>query len=685
MYVTTNGSGNNKYVVLMESYRDEHGKCCKRIIQRLGRLDALTKDDPDALAKLKQKYAGTMQRQRLELECERQTKATEILTASKAGAGEMPFPNLNYGHYPLLRLWEEDLGLKRKLNYLQRQHPKCGFDINEAASFMACTKIMDPHSILFSFGDKDSFLGDPAKNTNLDGFYEMLGLLHENKDDILRLINRRMDAAFGANRATLVFYDVTNTYFEAPLTDAERGYVQDDYAEQVQSYAEEALAKGILKEEHFDDNGALIADQLPQEFVNQLVEERLQYLRMRGPSKEHRFDLPLVSIVLVIDKFGFPMDFAVFPGNKSEVTAMEGVISNFKKKYSIENAIVVADRGLNSGRNLQMLKKQGFGFLVAQRITRLSKELTDRMTDLENYKDISPEHPEAGKFFVVPNWEKSITGTNETVPCTLVFTYNEKRRRRDELILDLQAELVRKKMAAGEKLGPRKSGWAKIALTEESVNSPIIGIDEDLLNRQKRLCGFAAMVFQYPETGHEERHTFAESEIAGIYHQLNKIENCFRIMKSHLGLRPMYVRNSNQIKGHIMICFLALLMVLLLQHKLKMNHVHLSIGRICRELRGATVSVIPNTPEFLYAHTAKPTNRRKGRERMATKELLNMARKEKIPPSFMPDIMKAAGLTPLPRLCTRAELGRCLRTRFANDSDVVPELVYQDCVTPTEE
>ena len=156
-------------------------------------------------------------------------------------------------------------------------------------------------------------------------------------------------------------------------------------------------------------------------------------------------------------------------------------------------------------------------------------------------------------------------------------------------------------------------------------------------------------------------------------------------MKSHLGLRPMYVRNSNQIKGHIMICFLALLMVLLLQHKLKMNHVHLSIGRICRELRGATVSVIPNTPEFLYAHTAKPTNRRKGRERMATEELLKMARKEKIPPSFMPDIMKATGLTPLPRLCTRAELGRCLRTRFANDSDVVPELVYQDCVTPTEE
>lgn len=71
-------------------------------------------------------------------------------------------------------------------------------------------------------------------------------------------------------------------------------------------------------------------------------------MRMRGPSKEHRSDLPLVSIALVIDKNGFPMDFEVFKGNSSEYRTMESTIRKLKDKYNIGHAIVVADRGLNS-------------------------------------------------------------------------------------------------------------------------------------------------------------------------------------------------------------------------------------------------------------------------------------------------------------------------------------------------
>ena len=67
---------------------------------------------------------------------------------------------------------------------------------------------------------------------------------------------------------------------------------------------------------------------------------------------------------------------------------------------------------------------------------------------------------------------------------------------------------------------------------------------------------------------------------------------------------------------------------------------------------------------------------------MSTKELLALARKEKLVASYMPDIMKAVKLKPLPRLCTRAELGRCLRKRFNSDADILPKLVYQDCITP---
>lgn len=680
MYVTTNGTGNNKYVVLMESYRDDQGVSRKRVVERLGRLDALLKDDPMALERLKAKYAGMMKDKRLELDFERKTNAAAMLAASDAASDEMPFPTLNYGHYPLLRIWDEDLGLKRKLNYLQRFHPTCGFDINDTAAFLACTKIMDPHSVLFSFGDKDNFLGDPARNTSLDGFYETLGLFNASKDDILATVNRRMDATFGKARARLVFCDVTNPGFGIPLTDAEIGYVQADDADQVQAFAEEALAKGILKEDNFDVAGDLILDKLPEVFLDALVREKV----LRGPSNEQR-NMPLASIVLVIDELGFPMDFAVCAGNKAEETGMEGTIAELKKKYAIESAIVVADKELNSGKSLRILQKQGLGFIGAQKVTTLSKDLIKKMTELSNYTDIDPNNPDAGKYFVVQNWHKTIAGSMETVPCALVLTYNDNRRRRDELLLELQAEIVRKKAATGEKLGPRNSDWADLALTEDGIGSPIIGVDAEALERKKKLCGFAGMVFRNPDIKTEDgkQKTMTVAEIANTCHQLNKIENCFRIMKSNLGLRPMCVRNSNQMRGHVLICVLSLLMVLLLQQKLKKNNVHMSIGRICRELRGATVSVIPNGNDFLYAHTARPTNRRKGREHLSTEELVVIARKEKWVASHMPAIMRAVELTPLPRLCTRTELGRCLRKRFSSDADVLPELVYQDCVTPT--
>lgn len=69
---------------------------------------------------------------------------------------------------------------------------------------------------------------------------------------------------------------------------------------------------------------------------------------MRGPSKKHRFDLPLVSVAMVIDRNGFPMDVCVYSGNSSEFKTMKNSIEALKKKYEIGSSIVVADRGLNS-------------------------------------------------------------------------------------------------------------------------------------------------------------------------------------------------------------------------------------------------------------------------------------------------------------------------------------------------
>lgn len=103
----------------------------------------------------------------------------------------------------------------------------------------------------------------------------------------------------------MVFYDVTNAYFETDLTDMERGYEQKDFAENLRSMAFDALDHGELPENCFDEDGNIVADKLTPEFLEKVADSKTQYLRMRGPSKEHRFDLPIVSMALIIDGNGF--------------------------------------------------------------------------------------------------------------------------------------------------------------------------------------------------------------------------------------------------------------------------------------------------------------------------------------------------------------------------------------------
>ena len=87
---------------------------------------------------------------------------------------------------------------------------------------------------------------------------------------------------------------------------------QTDYAERFEEAAEMYRGCGEIDPGRWDSEGKLNVESLSAEEVEKIAGLKLQYLRARGPSKEHRSDLPIVSIVMVIDKYGFPMDFEVF-------------------------------------------------------------------------------------------------------------------------------------------------------------------------------------------------------------------------------------------------------------------------------------------------------------------------------------------------------------------------------------
>lgn len=154
----------------------------------------------------------------------------------------------------------------------------------------------------------------------------------------------------------MIFYDVTNVYFETALSDLECGRQQIDFQDRLQRELELAYESGELDSSCFDDEGRLLPCPKADDFIKKIQEQKIEYLRMRGPSKEHRFDLPLASIALVINEEGIPIDFYVYAGNASEFKTMSSSIESLKQKYNVKESIVVADRGLNSAANLKMLQ-----------------------------------------------------------------------------------------------------------------------------------------------------------------------------------------------------------------------------------------------------------------------------------------------------------------------------------------
>ena len=685
MFVSVYKSGEHQYCRLAESFRDEKGKVKTKIIKNFGRVDLLEKNQPGFVEKLKLQYGGSKLDK---IEHHGKVRAEKlkdfVLTSSLSSSGS--YPLLNYGSYVLKALWSE-LGLNRALPYIQAKELKIKFDLNAVASFMVFSKVLDPHSVRHTFADKDFFIGNPMKNIVLQNCYDTLDAMKEYKDHIFKTVNKRLDEVYGKERSLLIFYDVTNAYFESPMTDEEFQYKQKDYLKQLNTLINEAKNSGELGNEFFNEDGTLKCeyDMLPMEFRQKVLDQHIDYLLMRGPSKEHRFDLPIVSVALVIDRNGFPIDFEVYPGNASEFKTMQYSIKKLTKKYHAKQTIVVADRGLNSASNLKMLLDQDMGFLMAQKVSNFSDEIMEKMLDLEQYTTIKENDPDFGKYRVIENYEKIVPGTKETINCTLLLTYNEKRRARDEMILNRQIEKVRRKAEKKEKINPSSSSCAELALVDRKEKTArVIGVDEKAVVRIRKRCGFAAMVFkQAPvKEGEKQLNHTDEHSVAGIYHQLTKIEESFKIMKHNLGLRPMYVWNSDHVRGHITVCVLALLLIRMLQSKLEKNLAStVSISQLCQALNEANVMFLkPSIDECIFIpQMSRTSNLRRGCEHLSDEELSKAIDGKQVKSSaqIIDRCMTAVGLQPIKGMVNRPDLAHCLKTRFDSDEEVVSPILLK--------
>lgn len=696
MYLSKRKNGKHYYLSLVESVR-VNGQVYKKTVKQFGRIDLL---DPQFVTSLEEQYAKQKLSRQLTAQQQRDEAVKAVQKLQHSAVLDSHFnkaPLLRYGHLPLKALWEQIFGLKYKLDRLQAAESAISaYKINDIAFYLTALKVLDPQSYLGAYQAQSSFLYNPLAGIALDNIYAALSFLHKFKDDILAHAVKKLNVHY-QGESCLIFYDCTNCYFESPYDDKEQ------FIHNYTAKIKRGLEKAGYSVSEID--AYLRSAEFRQE-VTEEVESRTFY-RMRGPSKESRFAQPLTAIALVIDDRGMVLDYTVFPGNLSEFKTLEPAIKRLQNKYRVKNSYVVADRGLNSVLNLKMLKQQELGFIVAQKVSYQEKKLREMMLSAAGWKtpdssvrldDIADE-PFRYKVcdYVKTARVKQDDGKEKliTQPCKIIFTYSEKRYKKDLYELDNAVARAQKALEERKLLKTSfGSGWRSLVATKaESVSGEekemyrVTGLKAEVIAERREIAGYSAVVFS-PPAGLNEEERFTAEEILEAYKRLVKIEDCFRVMKSTFSIRPMFVRQYEHINAHCLLCVLALNLLRVIGLKLNDINDSLNLNDISQALSSAKLVMLPtgadeplfiNCTEFNDIYTKERV--KPGRSKAALNELNDAAkirddyiRERQENADKLDRILQALDLTPLPLYATLNQVQKALKIRISADKMIDPAL-----------
>lgn len=610
----------------------------------LGSKSELLAKDPLALEKLR----AELKKRSAPNQATERTK--QLLEEIPKKCPSLPYagePVLCYANYILKPIWNETLKLKALVRYRQSK-TDIEFDAEALLWQTVVNRIVSPSSHLKHYRSQTNWLGNSLAETNLRSLYRMLSFAARIKKPILRGLNKALNQAMPRD-LSVVFYDVTNTWFETVWDD------EHQWAMEVEKQLS-ALPSGATSEER-------------RQLIEKLERARTSSLRMRGPSKECRKD-PIVSIAMVVDRDGIPIDFRVYPGNSSEKTTMKCSIDELAKTYKITNAVVVADNGLNTNANLIRLVKENQGFLLAHSLSKAKQDSVDEwLKDTGWQWDKEKER----KIKIIPSSlidEDGVVQTNYR----MVIGWSEKRYREDMFKIEMHEQGAREAIAHHAKLPLATFGWKKYIETGKNKAQKI---NEKKLAKDKKLAGYYAYLFkdsreldkEWVKLPAEEKKELSGWEIIEQYKKQAQIEECFRIMKTNFNLRPMYVYTDEHIEAQVLICVLALILLRILSKKLKLAGSPMTTEQIIAALNTAKLSVqLDKEQPALYRPLRQILRRPQDDDPHAPIHLYEE--------TDLSRIMNCVDLTPLPPVADKNELAHCLKTRFDTDKEALGA-VYQ--------
>lgn len=452
---------------------------------------------------------------------------------SRQISGESPEKLL--GYFPLKNL-NDSLGCKKYIDLMQTA-TDFRFNVSDMVSALIYARVVHPCSKSRTYDEVLPKLFE-KHDFSLDQLYSGLEYIGSEYEKVIEIFNHQIRQKYKFNTSH-TYFDCTNFYFE------------------------------IDREDDF---------------------------RLKGPSKENKKE-PIVGLGLLLDANQIPVGMKMYPGNESEKPVMRKILDDLKQRNHISGRTIrVADKGLNCFNNILHALKAGDGYIFSKSVKTLPETektwvlLENDYVDVKNKKgEVLYRIKECVDDFTYTCTDD--TGHRKVLKLTekRIVTFHPKLAEKQTYEINRQVEKAKtlraceaKKSEYGDsakyvsfisadKKGKKTDGKVKVEINEKAIE------------KAKKLAGYNMIVTSELQ--------MSASEIYAAYHNLWRIEESFRIMKSRLDARPVYLQKEETIIGHFLICYLSVLLTRLLQiHVLKDKYGTEEIFDFIRDFRVAKVS-----------------------------------------------------------------------------------------------
>ena len=319
--------------------------------------------------------------------------------------------------------------------------------------------------------------------------------------------------------------------------------------------------------------------------------------RKKGPSKENKKE-PIVGLGLLLDANQIPIGMKLFPGNQSEKPVIRNIIQDLKKRNSVSGrTIQIADKGLNCAENIYHALKNGDGYIFSKSVKMLPKVEKTWVLLPNDYRDVKNANgdvlyriKECVDDFVY-KFNDSETGKEKKFKITekRIVTYNPKLAKKQIYEINKEVEKARLLKASQAKKSEYGDSAKYVIFTttdkkgNETDGKIKVSMNEELIKKSLELAGYNMLV--------TSEISMNDKDVYDAYHNLWRIEESFRIMKSQLDARPVYLQKEDTIIGHFLICYLAVLLTRLFQFKiLKNNYCSEDLFEFVHDFRVAKIS-----------------------------------------------------------------------------------------------